>query len=146
VTLLAFSCRIAGLAPNIFYGTSLAPTVLILRRVKPAERQGKVLIIDASALYRKGRAQNLLYREHAEQIVGWVREFADVEDRAEVVTLDEIKAEEWTLNITRCVLPPIGGEIPPLPEAVAALKEALAEARPAEDHLREVLTEGGWLS
>ena len=90
--------------------------------------------------------QNLLYREHAEQIVGWVREFADVEDRAEVVTLDEIKAEEWTLNITRCVLPPIGGEIPPLPEAVAALKEALAEARPAEDHLREVLTEGGWLS
>ena len=32
-----------------------------------------------------------------------------------------------------------------MPEAVAAFKEALAECRVAEDRLREVLTEGGWL-
>ncbi len=42
-------------------------------------------------------------------------------------TLDEIKAEDWTLNISRYVLPPIGEDIPPLPEAVAAFKQALAE-------------------
>ena len=75
-----------------------------------------------------------------------MREFADVEDRAKVVTLDEIKAEDWTLNISRYVLPPIGEEIPPLPEAVAAFKEALTQCRAAEDHLREVLSEGGWLA
>ena len=75
-----------------------------------------------------------------------MRAFEDVEDRAKVVGLDEIKAEDWTLNISRYVLPPIGEEIPPLPEAVAAFKEALAECRAAEDHLREVLTEGGWLA
>ena len=68
------------------------------------------------------------------------------EDRAKVVSLDEIKAEDWTLNISRYVLPPIGEDIPPLPEAVAAFKQALAEARAAEDRLREVLTEGGWLA
>ena len=44
------------------------------------------------------------------------------------------------------MLPPIGEDIPPLPEAVAAFKQALAEARAAEDHLREVLIEGGWLA
>ena len=60
-------------------------------------------------------------------------------------TLDEIKDEGWTLNISRYVLPPIGEDIPPLPEAVAAFKEALIEARAAEDHLRTVLTGGGWL-
>ena len=37
-------------------------------------------------------------------------------------------------------------DIPPLPEAVAAFKDALTEARAAEDHLRTVLTEGGWLN
>jgi type I restriction enzyme M protein len=137
---------VIGLAPNIFYGTGLAPAVVILRRAKPAERKDKVLVVDASGLFRKGRAQNFLDLEHAEQIVAWVGAFEDVEDRARVVGLDEIENEDWTLNISRYVLPPIGEEIPPLPVAVAAFKEALSECRAAEDRLREVLTEGGWLA
>ena len=136
---------VIGLAPNLFYGTGLAGCVVILRRKKPVGRKNKVLIIDASRLFRKGRAQNFLDPEHREQIVAWFRAFEDVEDRARVVTLDEIGDEGWTLNISRYVLPPIGEDIPPLPVAVAAFKEALAEARAAEDHLRTVLSEGGWL-
>ncbi len=137
---------VIGLAPNVFYGTGLAPAVMVLRRTKPPERRRKVLVVDASSLYRKGRAQNFLEREHAEQIVEWVRAFAGVEDRAKVVALEEIEAEDWTLNISRYVLPPIDEEIPPLPLAVAEFKEALAAAREAEEHLRQVLEEGGWLS
>ena len=136
---------VIGLAPNLFYGTQLAGCVVVLRRRKPAARNNKVLIIDASSVFRKGRAQNFLEREHTDQIVSWVREFEDVEDRAKVATLEEIEKEGWTLNISRYVLPPIGEDIPPLPEAVAAFKTALEDARAAEDHLRKVLTEGGWL-
>jgi type I restriction enzyme M protein len=136
---------VIGLAPNIFYGTGLAPAVVILRRTKPSARKGKVLIVDASSLVREGRAQNFLETEHVEQIVAWVRAFKSVEDRAKVVSLSEIKAEDWTLNISRFVLPPVSDDIPPLPEAVAAFKVALADARAAEDRLREVLTTGGWL-
>ena len=134
------------MAPNIFYGTGLAPAVVVLRRSKPAARKGKLLIVDASRLFRKGRAQNFLDPEHAEQIVMWARAFGDVPDRARVVSLNEIEAEGWTLNISRYVLPPIGEDIQPLPEAVATLKQAIAEARAAEDRLREVLSDGGWLS
>jgi type I restriction enzyme M protein len=136
---------VIGLAPNLFYGTQLAGCVVILRRKKPEARKNKVLIIDASSLFRKGRAQNFLDPEHNDQIVAWYRAFEDVEDRAKVATLDEIKKEGWTLNISRYVLPPIGQDIPPLPEAVEAFKSALADARAAEDHLRKVLVEGGWL-
>ncbi|WP_262027096.1 type I restriction-modification system subunit M [Microvirga sp. Mcv34] len=136
---------VIGLAPNLFYGTQLAGCVMVLRRKKPEARKDKVLIIDASSLFRKGRAQNFLEQEHSDQIVAWYRAFEDVEDRAKVATLDEIKKEGWTLNISRYVLPPIGQDIPPLPEAVEAFKTALADARAAEDHLRKVLVEGGWL-
>ena len=118
----------------------------MLRRNKPSARRRKVLIADASSLFRKGRAQNFLDPEHAAQIVAWVRAFKDVTDRVKVVGLDDIKSEDWTLNISRFVMPPVGEDIPPLPEAVAAFKQAVAEARAAEDRLREVLTEGGWLS
>jgi type I restriction enzyme M protein len=137
---------VIGLAPNIFYGTGLAPAVVILRRAKPANRREKVLAIDASSLFRKGRAQDFLDPEHAQQIVDWVRAFDDVEDRAKVISLDAIRREDWTLNISRYVLPPVSEEIPQLEEALAAFKLSLDECRAAEDHLREVLTEGGWLA
>ena len=136
---------VIGLAPNLFYGTQLAGCVVVLRRKKPNERKNKVLIIDASSLFRKGRAQNFLDQEHSDQIVSWYRAFEDVEDSAKVATIDEIKSEGWTLNISRYVLPSIGEDIPPLPDAVEAFKTALAEARSAEYHLRQVLTDGGWL-
>jgi type I restriction enzyme M protein len=62
------------------------------------------------------------------------------------VPLSSIESEDWTLNISRYVMPRLGEDIPSLPEAVAAFKQAVAEARAAEDRLREVLNEGGWLS
>jgi type I restriction enzyme M protein len=136
---------VIGLGPNIFYGTGLAPAILLLRRAKSEDRKGRVLIVDASTLFRKGRAQNFLDREHTSQIVTWVEAFDDVEDHVKVVTLEEIESEDGTLNISRYVLPPIDQNIPPLPEAIAALKEALSQARQAEDNLRGVLTQGGWL-
>jgi type I restriction enzyme M protein len=135
-----------GLAPNIFYGTGLAPAVVILRRTKPVERQGKVLIIDASTLFRAGRAQNFLDPDHAQLIVGWVRAFQDVDDRVKVISLGEIKDEDWTLNISRYVLPAVDAQITSLAESAAAFKHALSDCRVAEDHLREVLVEGGWLA
>jgi len=136
---------VIGLAPNLFYGTQLAGSIVILRRKKAANRKNKVIIIEASRLFRKGHAQNFLDHEHSEQIVSWYQAFEDVEDRVKVASLEEIEKEGWTLNISRYVLPPLGEDIPPLPEAVAAFKTALADAREAEDHLRKVLTEGGWL-
>ncbi|MCL4862792.1 MAG: type I restriction-modification system subunit M [Caldilineaceae bacterium] len=137
---------VIGLAPNLFYGTGLAACILVLRQRKLPERAGKVLIADASSLYRKGRAQNFLDPGHAAAILGWMRNFAAVEDRVRVVTLREIEAEEWTLNISRYVLPPIGAEIPPLDKAVSNFKAALARCREAEDELHRVMTAGGWLA
>jgi type I restriction enzyme M protein len=137
---------VIGLAPNIFYGTGLAPAVVILRRTKPVTRKHKIFVADASSLFRKGRAQNYLDSEHAAQVIAWVRAFKDVKNYGKVVSLDKIKAEGWTLNISRYVPPATGEEVPPLPEAVAAFKQALAECRTAEDHLGEVLAKGGWLA
>jgi type I restriction enzyme M protein len=136
---------VIGLAPNLFYGTGLAACILVLRQRKAPERRGKVLLMDASTLFRKGRAQNFLELEHADTIVGWVQEYHNVEDRVRVVTLDEIAAEDWTLNISRYVLPPIGADIPPLDVAISEFKTALAQVREAEENLRRVMNEGGWL-
>ena len=136
---------VIGLADNLFYGATLAACVVVLRRAKPQERKNKVLVIDASSLFRKGRAQNYLDSVHGEQIVKWYQAFENVENCAKVISLDEIKDEGWTLNVSRYVLTPIGKDVPTLLEAATSFEKALNEARAAEVHLRNALTEGGWL-
>jgi type I restriction enzyme M protein len=135
---------VIGLAPNLFYGTGLAACILLIRRRKTAKRAKKVLVIDASSLFRKGRAQNFLEPKHALQIAKWLDGFKDVPGHTRVVGLSEIEKEDWTLNISRYVVPPVGEDIPALPEAVAAFERALARCGDAEDHLRRVIKE--WLS
>jgi len=132
---------VIGLAPNLFYGTGLAACVLILKKKKAKERKNKVLIVDASSLMRKGRAQNYLDPEHADQISAWVNQFEEIQDRARVVALSQIKEEDWTLNISRYVLPPIGEDIPPLDVAIEDFKSAWERAQEAENKLRELQKE-----
>lgn len=136
---------VIGLAPNLFYGTGLAACILILRKRKTKARRGKVMIADASRLFRRGRAQNYLEPEHAAEILRWYRDYQDVKDAVRVVTLDDIKSEDWTLNISRYVLPPLQDDIPPLPEEIRAFKTALNRCRDAEEKLAKVMNEGGWL-
>jgi type I restriction enzyme M protein len=136
---------VIGLAPNLFYGTGLAACILILRKKKLPPRAGKVLIVDASALFRKGRAQNYLDPEHASQILTWVQQYQSVPDKARLVTLEEIGQEDWTLNISRYVLPPLGEDIPPLDVALADFKAAWERAQEAENRLRVLLKQEGWL-
>jgi type I restriction enzyme M protein len=136
---------VIGLAPNLFYGTGLAACILVLRKKKPVQRRMKVMIADASRLFQRGRAQNYLEPEHALEIQHWFEKFEDLQDAVRIVGLDDIKAEEWTLNISRYVLPPLQNDIPPLPEALTAFKDALTRCREAEDRLDAVIESGGWL-
>ena len=94
---------VIGLAPNLFYGTGIPACVLVLRApgTKPAERQGKVLFINADAEFAAGRAQNYLLPEHAEKIVSAYREFTDIPGYATVVTREELRANDDNLNIRR---------------------------------------------
>ena len=136
---------VIGLAPNLFYGTGLAACILVLRKKKPVKRRKQIMIADASRLFRRGRAQNYLEPDQALEIQRWFETFEDVPDAVRIVSLDDVKSEDWTLNISRYVLPPLQEDIPPLHEAIAAFKDALTRSREAEGRLAQVMTEGGWL-
>jgi type I restriction enzyme M protein len=136
---------VIGLAPNLFYGTGLAACILVLKKKKSPERAGKVQIVDASSMFRKGRAQNYLDPEHTAEIYQWVKQFGDKENCSRVVRLADIAAEDWTLNISRYVLPPLGADIPPLDVAIDDFKAAWERAQEAEAKLRTLLNEGDWL-
>lgn len=94
---------IIGVGPNLFYGTGIPAAILILRAPdsKPAERQGKVLFVNADREYEEGRAQNYLRPEHEEKIVSAYRAFTDIDGFARVVTAAELAGNDFNCNIRR---------------------------------------------
>jgi type I restriction enzyme M protein len=118
---------------------------MVLRKAKSLDRQRKILVMDASSLYRKGRAQNFLDPEHARQIVAWFQAYEAVPHRAAVIDLNDVKAEGWTLSISRYVLPQVDDDVPSLPDTVIAFRDSLAACRAAENHLHKTLISAGWV-
>lgn len=134
---------VIGLGQNLFYGTGLAACILIFRKKKPKEKKSKILFIDASNEFKKGRAQNELLPAHVETIHGWYENYQDVEGACRVVDLDEIEENDFNLNIPRYVEPIIEEESITVEEAVENLKKSLEAAYAAEDRLTDLLKREG---
>jgi type I restriction enzyme M protein len=134
---------VIGLGPNLFYGTGLAACALIMRSGKMPGRRKRVLFIDASRLFKRGRNQNTLEPEHADRIYELYRGYESVEGLAHLATLDEIERGDWNLNIPRYVEPLIEAETVSVEDALASLKESLEGAYAAEARLRSLLRKRG---
>lgn len=134
---------VIGLGPNLFYGAGLAACILVFRQKKPKDHRKKILIIDASKEFKKGRAQNELLPEHCERIFQWYDGHQDVSGIARLVPLDEIKQNDWNLNISRYVDPIVQKETMTVKESLKKLQESLAAAYAAEDHLQSLLKQAG---
>jgi type I restriction enzyme M protein len=136
---------VIGLGPNLFYGTDLAACILVFRQRKTPDRKNKMLILDASKEFKIGRAQNELLPEHVARIYGWYHAYQDVEGVARVVTLEEIAANDYNLNIPRYVEPKVDQEVVTVEEAIQRLQASAATAFAAEDKLIAILKREGLL-
>jgi type I restriction enzyme M protein len=75
-------------------------TVVILRSVKPVERRGKILLINAINLVAREQAQSFLRDTHQQKIVDAYQRFADVDEFAAIATIDQIAAKGFSLAIS----------------------------------------------
>jgi len=93
---------VIGLPANLFYGTSIPASILVFRKNKEDKN---VLFIDASGEghFAKGKNQNVLEDKHIEDIVNSFKERKDIDKFAHVASINEIKENEYNLNIPRYV-------------------------------------------
>jgi len=94
---------VLGLGPNLFYNSPMEACVVICRTQKPADRQGKILFIDAVHEVARERAQSFLKPEHQERILKAYQAFADEPGFAKVATTEEILNKDGNLSIPRYV-------------------------------------------
>jgi type I restriction enzyme M protein len=96
---------VLGLGPNLFYNSPMEACVVVCRTQKPADRQGKILFIDAVHEVARERALSFLRPEHQQRILGAYQAFADGPGFAKVVTIAEVLEREGNLSIPRYVRP-----------------------------------------
>lgn len=92
---------IIGLPANIFYGTSIPTCILVLK--KNRTHTGDILFIDASNDFDKQKNQNKLLPEHLDKIIDAFTQRQNIEKYAKVATLQEVKDNDYNLNIPRYV-------------------------------------------
>lgn len=96
-----FLDAVIGLPANIFYGTGIPTIIMVLK--KNREMIDGVLFIDASREFEKAKNQNRLTAENIEKIVETYKNRADVEKYAHLASRDEIRDNDYNLNIPRYV-------------------------------------------
>ncbi|MCC5849600.1 MAG: type I restriction-modification system subunit M [Verrucomicrobia bacterium] len=98
---------VVGLPGNLFPTTSIPVAILLFdrRREKGGDRADceDVIFVDASKEFVAGKNQNLLNEEHLDRIVATVRARKDVEKYAHVAEVNEIRENDFNLNIPRYV-------------------------------------------
>lgn len=91
---------VIGLPEKLFYGTGIPAAILVFRRNK---LDNKILFIDASRDFAADKTQNRLREEDLAKIVVTIRDRKNVDKYAYLATPDQIKENDYNLNIPRYV-------------------------------------------
>lgn len=92
---------VIGLPSALFYGTGIPAALLIINKKKPVERKGKVLFINSELEYQEGKNQNKLRDENIQHVMDVYDAYEDERRYSKVVEMDEIRENDYNLNIRR---------------------------------------------
>ena len=97
-----FIDAVIQLPPDLFFGTTIATCVIVLKKSK---RDNAILFIDASDQFERSGNKNHLTDENREYILGWFIEREDVEYRAKLVSNERIGENEYNIAVSSYVRP-----------------------------------------
>ncbi|GAA9460102.1 type I restriction-modification system subunit M [Helicobacter pylori] len=89
---------VIGLAPNLFYGTSIPACVIVLDKENARARKG-VFLIDASKDFKKDGNKNRLREQDVQKMIDTFNALKEIPYYSKMVSLEEISANDYNLNI-----------------------------------------------
>ena len=120
------------LPEKLFYNTGAPGIILIIDKNKPEERRGKILFINASNEFERHpevRRLNIIAEKNLNCIVDAYRQFKDVEGFARVVGVEEVKKNDYNLNVSLYVFPKVEEEEIDLAEELKEFKEIVEKEK-----------------
>ena len=115
---------VISLAPNLFFGTTIAVTILVLSKHKT---DTKTQFIDASGLFKKETNNNALLDTHIDQIMAVFDSKANADHFAQSVPFEKVAANDYNLSVSSYVVAKDNREVVNIAQLNAELKTTVAK-------------------
>ena len=128
------------LPDNLFYNTSAPGIVLFINKHKAANRKGKIILINASKEFEKGKesSKNYITQEGIQKIVKAFKAFEDIEKFAKIVTNEEVIKNDYNLSPSRYVQNGADIELQDIPTLLSEIKALEQEEKGIDKKLEDI--------
>lgn len=127
------------LPDNLFYNTTAAGIILVLRKNKQRERRGKIVLVNASREFTKGNPKNYLSEDAMLKIATAYLKTEPVEGFVSVITNEEAAKNDFNLSPSRYLMDAEDAQHRGVPELVSELTALNAEATKIDSELVKLL-------
>ncbi|WP_127478467.1 N-6 DNA methylase [Sulfurivermis fontis] len=122
------------LPENLFYNTTAAGVIVVLNKRKPAARKGRIVLLNASRRFKKGRPKNYLPEEDIRPLAAMYLKGELVEGEVAVITTEQAMEADYNLSPSRWVDQVGGADHGSLEDMITELKR-LSQATNDTDRL-----------
>ena len=133
-----FVDAVIQLPDNLFYGTSIATCIMVLRKNKS---ENSTLFVDASKEFVKVTNSNKLTDANIEKILEWVKERKDVDHLVRLVPNDKVAEQGYNLSVSTYVEPEDTREKVDIKKLNAELKEIVARENELRQKIDKIIEE-----
>lgn len=132
------------LPDNLFYNTTAAGIIILLNRRKLPQRKDKIVLVNASLEFKKGRPKNYLPEDSIHKIAQAFIKGQDADRFVKVITNKEAAENDYNLSPSRYVDISESEAYRPIPEVLAELRNLESEAKNLDAGLKKVFTQMGF--
>ena len=133
-----FVDTVIQLPPDLFFGTSIATCILVLKKNKT---DNNILFIDASEEFVRNGNKNKLSDENINNIVNLVKERKSVDNKAYLATYEEIKENEYNISVNSYLKTDTNKEKIDIEEVNRKLAEIVPRQQQIRKELEEIIKE-----
>lgn len=129
---------IISLAPNLFYGTTIAVNILVLSKHKS---DNKTQFIDASGIdfYKKETNNNILTDEHIAKIMGMFDSKENIDHVAKSIDYDAIVKNDYNLSVSSYVVAKDTREVININDLNAEIKKTVSRIDTLRSEIDEII-------
>ena len=129
-----FVDTVIQLPSNLFFGTSIATCILVLKKNKSVNN---ILFVDASEEFIRNTNKNKLSDENIESIVSLLKDRKSVEDKSYLATYEEVKDNDYNISVNSYLKTSSENTI----IDIKAVNEKLSQVVPRQQQIRKELEE-----
>jgi type I restriction enzyme M protein len=127
------------LPDNLFYNTTSGGIIVVLRKNKPKDRKGKIVLVNASLEFKKGNPKNYLTDETVKKVADAFLKAQPLDNLVAVITNEEASKNDFNLSPSRYLAAESEATYRPVPTLLKELSRLDDEAEKLSKDLSELL-------